>query len=114
MKLAAYDVFPRAAWAGLRASTPLPLTETDLAELRGAKENVSLDEVVEVYLPLSRLLNLHVRAARSLGAVKGEFLGRLTLQALLARWPERTCPCGAAQGRRPCDRAGLAPAALRG
>jgi type I pantothenate kinase len=111
VKLAAYDVFPRAAWAGLRASTPLTLAEADLAELRGANENVSLDEVVEVYLPLSRLLNLHVRAARSLGAVKGDFLGRPTarppyviaiagsvavgkstfarvLQALLARWPE--------------------------
>jgi type I pantothenate kinase len=111
MKLAAYDVFPRAAWAGLRASTPLTLTEADLAELRGINETVSLAEVAEVYLPLSRLLNLHVRAARNLGTVKGTFLGRpaasppyviaiagsvavgkstfaRVLQALLARWPE--------------------------
>ena len=43
----------------------------ELAALRGVNENVSLDEIADVYLPLSRLLNLHVRAARNLNSVAG-------------------------------------------
>src|SRR5215475_9694385 len=48
------------AWGRLRADTPLTLSETDLAQLRGLNERIALDEVVEIYLPLSRLLNLYV------------------------------------------------------
>ena len=60
MGFSAYTNFSRAEWAGLRASTPLTLTQADLAELQGLNDQLSLGEVVEVYLPLSRLLNLHV------------------------------------------------------
>ncbi len=107
----AYTEFARDEWAKLRSNTPLTLSEADLAALRGVTEQVSMLDVVEVYLPLSRLLNLHFRSARSLGGVKDEFLGRLVgkrpyvigvagsvavgkstfarvLQALLARWPD--------------------------
>ena len=51
------------------------LTREDLLSLRGLNESVSLDELAEVYLPLSRLLNLHVRAARNLNGVSDTFLG---------------------------------------
>lgn len=104
-------VFSRAEWAALRASTPLALTEADLAALRGASDQVSLGEVADIHLPLSRLLNLHVTAARRLAAVQDTFLGRpgrrlpyvvavagsvavgkstfaRILQAVLARWPD--------------------------
>ena len=107
----AYVTFTRDEWAALRASTPLTRSESDLSALRGVVEQVSIDDVVQVYLPLSRLLNLHFRSARALSGVKDEFLGRLvgrrpyvigiagsvavgkstfarTLQALLARWPD--------------------------
>ena len=110
-EFSAYEVFARDEWAALRASTPLTLGEPDLAALRGVLEQVSLEDVVQIYLPLSRLLNLHFRSARALSGVKDEFLGRLvarrpyvigiagsvavgkstfarTLQALLARWPD--------------------------
>jgi len=110
-EFSAYVVFRRDEWAALRASTPLTLSEADLATLRGVHEQLSIDEVVQVYLPLSRLLNLHFRSARALSGVKDEFLGRLvgrrpyvigiagsvavgkstfarTLRALLARWPD--------------------------
>src|SRR5262245_62653068 len=46
-------VFERAQWATLRASTPLELDDDDLAELRGINERLDLDEVAEIYLPLS-------------------------------------------------------------
>src|SRR5207253_8548588 len=55
MALSRYQRFTRAEWARLRADTPLTLTEEDLIRLRGLNDWVSLDEVVEIYLPLSRL-----------------------------------------------------------
>ena len=68
--------FTRAEWAALRAETPLTLGEADLERLRGINVPLSLDEVVEAYLPLSRLLNLHVGAQRQLRGVTARFLGR--------------------------------------
>jgi type I pantothenate kinase len=75
-------VFNRAEWAALRAHTPLSLSEAELGQLRGFNEPVSLDEVAHVFLPLSRLINIHVMAARSLGsAVETGFLGRPRIAA---------------------------------
>jgi len=102
--------FSRAEWAGLRAATPLPLSEPQLRALVGINEPMSLDEVADIYLPLSRLLNLYVAATRSLHAATATFLGNDTprvpfvigiagsvavgkstasrlMQALLSRWP---------------------------
>jgi type I pantothenate kinase len=111
-KPAQYLVFDRADWAALRANTPMSLSDAELAALRGVNEPVSVADVAEVYLPLSRLLNLYVLAARSLkNVVEGAFLGRPSasppcviavagsvavgkstlarvLQAVLARWPD--------------------------
>ncbi len=104
-------MFDRASWAALRANTPLSLSDDDIAALRGLNEPVSLDEVVDIYLPLSRLLNLHVAAARRLDGVQADFLSRpriaapyvigvagsvavgkstfaRLLQAALSRWPD--------------------------
>jgi type I pantothenate kinase len=106
-----YLDFERSPWARLRASTPLTLSESDLAELQGINERVSLDEVETIYLPVSRLLNLHVSATQTLHKAADTFLGTLPaqtpyvigiagsvavgkstfariLQALLSRWPE--------------------------
>ena len=108
---APYLDFDRAAWAALRAATPLTLTEADLAELQGLNERVSLADVEEIYLPVSRLLNLHVAATQMLHKATDTFLGSLpsptpyvigvagsvavgkstfsrVLRALLARWPD--------------------------
>ncbi|HEV8653033.1 MAG TPA: type I pantothenate kinase [Actinomycetes bacterium] len=73
--LAAYLAFDRTRWAALRAATPLTLTEDDLAALRGVNEYMPLEEVVEVYLPLSRLLDLRVQAHQALGDATARFLG---------------------------------------
>ena len=79
--------------------------------MSGLNEEVHLDEVVQVYLPLSRLLNLYVSATQNLYKVTDTFLGKPTskvpyivgiagsvaggksttariLRALLARWPD--------------------------
>ena len=67
--------FTRAEWAKLRDSTPLPLSEAQLRPLAGVNEQVSIGEVTDIYLPLSRLLNLYVAATQKLHAATDTFLG---------------------------------------
>ena len=71
-----YTDFSRREWSELRASTPLMLTESDLTRLQGINEALSLQEVAQIYLPLSRLLNLHVAAVGDLFQVMDHFLGK--------------------------------------
>ena len=52
--------FNRAQWAELRKSVPLKLTEQDLKPLLGFNEELSLDEVSTIYLPLTRLINYYI------------------------------------------------------
>jgi len=109
-ELSPYRVFSRTEWAALRADTPLTLTHADLDELKSLNDRINLDEVVTIYLPLSRLLNLYVRATQKLYSATQRFLGSdggkvpyiigmggsvavgksttaRILQRLLARWP---------------------------
>ena len=71
----AYEDFTRADWARLRSDVGLSLTDEELHALRGADERVSLAECADVYLPLSRLLNLRVTASQGLRASRETFLG---------------------------------------
>jgi len=103
--------FTRGEWARLRGETPMTLREEDVAELSGITEALSMREVEEVYLPLSRLLNLHIAAVQDLHRVTSRFLGTLApkvpyvvaiagsvsagksttarvLRTLLSRWPD--------------------------
>jgi type I pantothenate kinase len=65
-ELTPYVELDREQWRELRRSTPLPLTAAELIKLRGLGEPVDLDEVADVYLPLSRLINLQVAARQRL------------------------------------------------
>ena len=104
-----YANYSRAEWARLRDETPMPLDEAELENLSGLTERVSVEEVVDIYLPLSQLLNFYVEACQGLHGETEKFLrkgdgkvpfivglagsvaaGKSTtgrvLQALLARW----------------------------
>jgi type I pantothenate kinase len=109
--LSPYRIFRREEWARLRADTPLTLTADDVERLQSLNDPISLDEVVAIYLPLSRLLSLYVAATQGLFKATQRFLlaeneikvpyiigiagsvavGKSTtarvLKALLARWP---------------------------
>lgn len=65
----------RARWAQLTPAETLPIHETDLVRLRGLGEPLDGREVADVYVPLSRLLNLYATAARSLQRETTAFLG---------------------------------------
>ncbi|KLN66940.1 type I pantothenate kinase [Vibrio sp. VPAP30] len=69
-----YLSFNRQQWAELRNSVPMTLSETDLVELQGVNESLTMDEVEEIYLPLARLLNLYVVARQSRNSVLNKFL----------------------------------------
>ncbi len=69
-----YISFSRSVWQELRNSTPLTLNASDLDEIRGINENISIDEVAEIFLPLSRLLQIYYRQARELYSARKEFL----------------------------------------
>lgn len=106
-----YVDLDREAWSRLSAATPLPLTAADVARLRGLGDPIDLAEVDAVYRPLSRLLNLYVRATDGLHTATSTFLGERgarapyvigiagsvavgksttarVLRELMVRWPE--------------------------
>ncbi|MCK5818947.1 MAG: type I pantothenate kinase [Psychromonas sp.] len=69
-----YITFKRKKWAALRNNTALTLSEDEIKELQGINENLSLNEVIDIYLPLSRMLNLYVEAQKSQQVVRNKFL----------------------------------------
>ncbi|MET7997635.1 type I pantothenate kinase [Amycolatopsis sp. NPDC005232] len=112
-ELSPYVELHREQWRELRSSTPLPLTADELVRLRGLGEQIDLAEVADVYLPLSRLINLQVKARQQLYEATTTFLGEecvstkvpyvigvagsvavgksttaRILRTLLARWPD--------------------------
>ncbi len=110
--LSPFVCFSREEWGRLRANTSLALSEDDVRDLRRTAGHLSLEEATEVYLPLSWLLYLHVRATRDLYRRARAFLGKQAgevpyvvgiagsvavgkstvaqmVQALVSRWPGR-------------------------
>ena len=73
-----YAVFDRGSWRALAAGSTLPLDEAELRSLASLGDRIDLDEVATVYLPLARLLSLHVAASRRLWAAQSAFLGDST------------------------------------
>ncbi len=70
-----YRIFTRDEWSHLRADTPLTLTVDDLVRLQSVNDPISVEEVVAIYLPLSRLLSLYVAATQGLFKATQRFLG---------------------------------------
>lgn len=67
--------FNRQQWAELRKSVPLQLTEQDLKPLLGFNEELALDEVSTIYLPLARLINYYIEENIRRQTVLNRFLG---------------------------------------
>lgn len=108
--LSPYRIFPRSQWAALRDGAPMTLSPDEVTRVRSLHDRLDMQEVEEIYLPLSRLLSLYVAATQRLFRAQQGFLGTedskmpyiigvagsvavgksttaRVLQALLARWP---------------------------
>ena len=108
-----YMLFNRDKWAALRQSEPMTLTLEELEKLKGINEELSIEEVQDIYLPLTRLLSYYVSATKTRQAAMMEFLnekalkipfiigvagsvsvGKSTtarvLEALISRWKENS------------------------
>ncbi len=108
--LSPYHAFTRGEWAALRDDTPMTLMSEEVTRLRSMHDRLDMNEVEEIYLPLSRLLSMYVAATQRLFRAQQRFLGTedgkmpyiigiggsvavgksttaRVLQALLARWP---------------------------
>jgi type I pantothenate kinase len=107
-----YRIFSREQWAALRNDTPMTLEPGEFDQLRSMHDRLDLQEVEDIYLPLSRLLSIYVDATQRLYYAQRQFLGirdrkvpyivgvagsvavgksttARVLQALLARWSPR-------------------------
>jgi type I pantothenate kinase len=110
LELSPYRTFTRKEWAELRNGVQLTLTDEELSRLSGLIERISHDEVTDIYLPVSKLVNYYVRAAQLLHSATSKFFARgeakmpfiigiagsvavgkstsaRVLRELLARWP---------------------------
>ncbi len=65
----------RQTWSRLANKIEQPLDEDDVQRLRGLGDQLNMREIHDVYLPLSRLLNLYVAAAGHLHSATTTFLG---------------------------------------
>ncbi len=74
--LTPYMSFNRQQWASLRNSVPMTLKQSDIEKLQGINEHLTIEEVQEIYLPLSRFLNLHVKTRKGRTQILEQFLGQ--------------------------------------
>ncbi|WP_395480223.1 type I pantothenate kinase [Candidatus Curculioniphilus buchneri] len=111
--LTKYLQFNRTQWTMLKCAMPMPLTLTaeEIIKIKMINEDFSFEEISEIYLPLSRLLNFYInsnlyrqtmlnqcfdtasqRIPYIIGIAGSVAVGKSTtariLQTILSRWPE--------------------------
>ena len=107
-----YRIFTRQQWSHLRDDTPMTLEPGEFDRLRSMHDRLDLQEVEDIYLPLSRMLSIYIDAMQRLYYSQRQFLGirdrkmpyivgvagsvavgksttARVLQALLTRWSPR-------------------------
>jgi type I pantothenate kinase len=69
-----FTTFTRHEWAALRESYPMEITADEIEKLKGFNDVLNMDEVADIYLPLTRLIHLHTIASQELYRSRSIFL----------------------------------------
>lgn len=87
MKKASYQAtyspfrsFTRNEWKKLEEHPMFPISDIDLTKLKGLNEPLTLEELEEVYIPMIRLLQIHITHYRNLHNERDEFFNNSSLQ----------------------------------
>ncbi|MDG2187123.1 MAG: type I pantothenate kinase [Hyphomicrobiales bacterium] len=75
-----YIIFSKEEWSSLGFGTKLSLTEKEIKNLRGLNEPMSIEEVRDVYLPISSLLNLYISGTQKIFDATNVFLGKKNIK----------------------------------
>jgi type I pantothenate kinase len=74
-EISPFVVISRQDWAELGRTTEQPLTAEEIKQIQGLGDVLDMQEVADVYLPLSQLLNLYVSETQNLHERESKFLG---------------------------------------
>ncbi|WP_350598743.1 type I pantothenate kinase [Pseudomonas sp. 65/3-MNA-CIBAN-0223] len=70
-----YREFSRERWSTFRAEVAMSLSSSEMEALISSTQPMTPEEVMNILLPLSRLLNLNFAATRTVSQVQADFLG---------------------------------------
>ena len=71
-----FEKISRQTWQSLHRKTTPPLTEEELESIKSFNDQISLQDVTDVYLPLVHLIHIYKRTKDDLAFSKGIFLQR--------------------------------------
>ncbi|WP_416147864.1 type I pantothenate kinase [Salipaludibacillus sp. HK11] len=72
--LTPFMTFSKEEWANLRQSSPMEVTPEEIERLKGVNDVINMQEVADIYLPLTRLISLHANASQELYRNRSIFL----------------------------------------
>lgn len=70
-----YWEFSREQWSSFRDEVAMSLSPSEINALISPTQPITSEEVMNILLPLSRLLNLHAAPTQSINQVNAEFMG---------------------------------------
>ena len=71
-----FEKINRETWQSLHRKTTPPLTEEELDSIKSFNDQISLQDVTDIYLPLANLIQIYKRSKEDLAFSKGIFLQR--------------------------------------
>ena len=69
-----FEKISRKTWQNLHRKTTPPLTQKELNSIKSFNDKISLQDVTDVYLPLTSLIQIYKRSKEDLAFSKGIFL----------------------------------------
>ena len=69
-----FETISRQTWQRLHRDTTVPLTQEELNSIKSLNDKISLQEVLDIYLPLINLISIYKKANEDLSFFKSIFL----------------------------------------